>query len=151
MAAEFVLELRDVSSLTEARFAAGELFTHIRLAPALAQGPEATVLEIKAFLSGVSVGVELTGTEEQPAWADYSVRANILTDSEGHYSLVPPGSEGHMAHSIVVIEDVHKALPQGFGRPAGLSLPGAEEYKTGFADFDAHQDFLETVRTAYGI
>ena len=151
MASPFVLELRDVSSLTEARFAAGEGFTHIRLSRQLASGPVTAIQEIKGFLSGIEVGAHLEDGQTVPEWADYHTQDKILHDKGETFSLVPPGSEGDMNHCLIEVETVSKALPETYGRPAGLSLPGAEEYKTGHADFEPHQEMLDLIRTKFGI
>ena len=52
-----ILELRDVTSLTEARYAAGEGFTHIRIGDRLIEENNVALIEgIKGFLSGMAVG-----------------------------------------------------------------------------------------------
>jgi hypothetical protein len=142
----FVLELRDVSSLTEARFAAGEGFTHIRLSKNLAEGKESAILDIKNFLSGVAVGLEVEDANSAlPAWADYFVLSQNLVEGSQKYPLYALQAVGEA--SIFLVSDLTQALPTGGF--AGISLPGLVEEKTGFADYAPHQDFLELVREAY--
>jgi len=133
MHSDFVLELREVSSLTEARFAAGEGFTHIRLSKALANGPEAAIIQIKDFLSGVAVGMESSIEQTMPEWVDYYAVQNRLWQE---------GKETH----IVVLDSLESALPDTLAQENGISLPGINEYKTGFADYEPHQILLEKIR-----
>ena len=149
MPGQFVLELRNVSSLTEARFAAGEGFTHIRLDAALAGGDLAPIEGIKGFLSGILVGLDLEAGQSKPDWADYFVQYGKLLDSTEEYSLVPPASEGDLAYSIIEIEDLSIELPKA--QPAGLSIPSPTEYKVGHADYEPVQDLLEKARDTFGL
>jgi|GEM_PF-4275851 len=146
MSAQFVLELRDVSSLTEARFAAGELFTHIRLSDALASGPEAKILEIKAFLSGIGVGYNANLYESLPAWADYTVSTTTFVQGSQTLSLATEP----LADSIWRVEKL-ELLPVHLTEPAGMSVPGLQEAKLGHAEFGPHQDFLEHIRQQWDI
>jgi hypothetical protein len=145
MPTQFVLELRQVSSLTQARFAAGEGFTHIRLAPELVAGPEKDILEIKAFLSGVAVGLDASNADELPPWADYYVHKGSVVQR----TIIYPEKELPPPISITEIADLAAQLPDT--GPKGLSLPGLEEEKLGHASYDAHQDFLESIRSKYAL
>jgi hypothetical protein len=142
----FVLELRDVSSLTEARFAAGEGFTHIRLSKNLAEGKESAILDIKNFLSGVAVGLEVEDASSVlPTWSDYYVLSQNLVEGAQRFPLSTLPASGDT--SVLLVTDLTQALPKAVC--AGFSLPGLVEEKTGFADYAPHQDFLDLVREAY--
>ncbi len=149
MPTDFVLELRNVSSLTEARFAAGEGFTHIRLSPDLASQGDAIILGIKEFLSGLAVGLELPAGTQLPAWADYAVRGDALQSEQINLPL----ADAHQANaqSICILDNVSQATAEKLPPAAGLSIPSPAEYKTGFADFEPLQDLLEIVRAHYGL
>jgi hypothetical protein len=146
MPVHFVLELRDVSSLTEARFAAGEGFTHVRLTPELATGPESKVLDIKRFLSGVLIGIDRIGEAQPiPTWADYYVQDRMLIQDGKSISLdMDPNSD-----NILALESLANPLPDV--TLLGLSLPGLQEHKVGYADYEAHQDFMEKLREKLGL
>lgn len=149
MPTDFVLELRNVSSLTEARFAAGEGFTHIRLSPDLASQGDAIILGIKEFLSGLAVGLDLPAGAQLPTWADYAVQGNNLQSEQINLPLANTGQA--TAQSICIIDNVSQAKADTLPPAAGLSLPSPAEYKTGFADFEPLQDLLDIVRAHYGL
>lgn len=149
MPTDFVLELRNVSSLTEARFAAGEGFTHIRLSADLAGQGEAIILGIKEFLSGLALGVELDAGEPLPGWADYAVQGKCLRAGHSEKLLAEPDEAD--GNAICVVEEIKGVAVAALPLVAGLSLPSPAEYKTGFADFEPLQNLLEEIRTHYGL
>jgi hypothetical protein len=145
MPTQFVLELRQVSSLTQARFAAGEGFTHIRLGPSILAGQEKEILEIKSFLSGVAVGLDSLEDGEMPHWADYFVQDGLVT----HLRLVYPFSVLPEPFQIFEQADLQSPLPEM--AEYGISLPGLYEEKLGHASYDAHQDFLDQLSGKFNL
>jgi hypothetical protein len=135
-----LLELRNVSSLTEARFAAGEGFTHIRFDPDfLLQATPDQLQAIAGFVSGLELGANLDSENASQVLPLLSYSAT-KTDIKLHSSesAQPYYDLTHLSEAEV--ERLLSATPEPV-----FSLKSPGEERPGMADFSNLQILLERI------
>lgn len=156
----FILELDKVSSLTQARFAAGEGFTHVCFDLKEMDARQFSFQAIRDFLSGVKIGIwadrdaemDLTGIDYVKERLDHATVLAAPTqpgDKEAEFMVVnalPDRSKG-MKCVLSIREDGLNDL-EGFAENlasiCGVSLLAPKEERTGFLTVsDELRDFLD--------
>ena len=138
-----ILELRNVASLTEARYAAGEGFTHIRLHNSILEKNDILLIEgIKSFLSGLSIGCN-----KEVAHLTFGVQLDFIALQESdlailRYTLSDIHLEVHIIESLGDYEQLDKLFTI-----MGISLPAPGEEETGILnDYTLIDTILEDLR-----
>ncbi len=156
----FILELDKVSTLTQARFAAGEGFTHVCFDLADMESRQFNFQAIRDFLSGVKIGI----------WADEQDRLDlnevdyIKERIDGKTVIAAPTQPGDGDSDFVVVDGLPEnytkmkcvlsvqdaglgdteAVTRNLDDLCGISLQAPPEERTGFLTIsDDLRDFLD--------